>query len=114
MTAATGTLGPSVMREPPAFIWLDLTSRCPLECMHCYAGASLRGGHGQMTTENWHAVISQAAGLGVGQVILIGGEPLYHPGCGDIVRHALAEGMRAEIFSSLFRVTAGQWEPARR
>ena len=65
-----------------------------------------------MTTATWLEVISQAAALGVGQVIVIGGEPLYHPGCGDIVRHALAQRMRAEIFSSLYRVTPAQWELA--
>ncbi|MGH3157802.1 MAG: radical SAM protein [Streptosporangiaceae bacterium] len=112
MTAASNTSRPSPPWQAPAFIWLDLTSRCPLECVHCYAEASPRGGHGQMSTAAWLAVIGQAAVLGVGQVIVIGGEPLYHPGCGDIVRHALAQGMQVEIFSSLYRVTPAQWELA--
>jgi|HubBroStandDraft_1064217.scaffolds.fasta_scaffold21670_2 MoaA/NifB/PqqE/SkfB family radical SAM enzyme len=90
--------GPSAPWRVPVFIWLDLTSRCPLECVHCYAAASPRGTHGKMTVATWLATISQAARLGVRRVIVIGGEPLYRPGCGDIVRHALAEGMSAEIF----------------
>lgn len=112
MTSASSTSGSGAPCQAPAFIWLDLTSRCPLVCVHCYAGASPRGTHGQMTMAVWFEVISQAAALGVGQVIVIGGEPLYHPGCSDIVLYALAQGIRVEIFSSLYRVTPAQWDLA--
>jgi MoaA/NifB/PqqE/SkfB family radical SAM enzyme len=112
MTSASSTSALGAPWQAPAFIWLDLTSRCPLACVHCYAGASPRGTHGQMTTTAWLEIVSQASALGVGRVIVIGGEPLYHPGCGDIVRHALAKGLLVEIFSSLYRVTPAQWELA--
>ncbi len=63
-----------------------------------------------MTTMAWLTVINEAASPGVGRVIVIGGEPLYYPGCEEIVRCALNHGMRVEIFSSLYRVTPAQWE----
>jgi MoaA/NifB/PqqE/SkfB family radical SAM enzyme len=63
-----------------SFLWLEITAKCNLECSHCYADSSPRQQlHGQMTLEDWEAVIRDAAGLGCTQVQFIGGEPTLHP-----------------------------------
>ncbi|ETA02420.1 radical SAM protein [Frankia sp. B2] len=90
-------------------LWLEITGRCQLACSHCYAESGPTAGHGTMTVDDWHKVIDDAAGLGVRQVAMIGGEPTLHPALPDLVGYALAAGLTVEIFSNLVRVPAELW-----
>ncbi|MGH3779149.1 MAG: radical SAM protein [Pseudonocardiaceae bacterium] len=58
-----------------SFVWLEITGKCQLECVHCYADSGPQGTHGTMTTEDWVVVIGQAAALGTRMIQFIGGEP---------------------------------------
>jgi MoaA/NifB/PqqE/SkfB family radical SAM enzyme len=91
-------------------IWVELTGKCQLECIHCYAGSSPEGTHGDMTAEDWEKVLDDARALGTGFVCFIGGEPTLNPDLPRLVRHALAIGMEAEVFSNLVAVSAATWE----
>lgn len=62
-----------------------------------------------MAVDDWRRVISEAAALGVRSVQLIGGEPTLHPGFAELVEHALAEGLRTEVYSNLYRVRPDHW-----
>lgn len=93
-----------------AFLELELTGRCQLECVHCYAASGPAGTHGTMSTADWRRVIDEAAGVGVGMVQFIGGEPTLHPDLLALVDHALAAGIEVEVFSNLVRVTPELWE----
>jgi MoaA/NifB/PqqE/SkfB family radical SAM enzyme len=99
-----GTAGPLRM------IWVELTSECQLSCVHCYAGSGPGLGHGTMTAGDWERVMGEAAGLGAGQVVVIGGEPTLFPGLARVVRAALALGLAVEVYSNLVRVTPVMWE----
>jgi MoaA/NifB/PqqE/SkfB family radical SAM enzyme len=55
-------------------------------------------------------VLGQAAALGAGHAVLIGGEPTLYPALGRVVRAALGLGMAVEVYSNLVRVTAAMWE----
>lgn len=92
------------------FLWLDLTRKCQLECLHCYNASGPDGTHGAMSRENWISVLDQAAEAGVHGVQFIGGEPTMHPHAPELVAHALKIGLKAEVFSNLVRVTAEWWE----
>lgn len=92
------------------FLWLEITGRCQLECQHCYAESGPGGGHGVMGAADWCAVIDQAARRGVGMVQFIGGEPTLHPDLPGLVEHALAAGLRVEVFSNLVHVRPALWE----
>ncbi len=39
---------------------LEITGRCQLACVHCYAESGPHGTHGTMTLVDWLAVIDQA------------------------------------------------------
>ncbi|MGW0942514.1 radical SAM protein [Streptomyces sp. NPDC002623] len=108
------TLLESPTRLTPAgitFLELEITRECQLTCpAHCYAEAGPGAGHGGMTGDDWRRVISDATGIGVKQVQFIGGEPTRHPEFADLVRHALAEGLRVQVFSNLYRVREPWWE----
>ncbi len=92
------------------FVWLEITGRCQLECVHCYAESGPEGTHGSMTTADWRRVIDQAARLGVGTVQFIGGEPTLHPDLPGLVDHAGAAGVGVEVFSNLVHVSPAMWE----
>jgi radical SAM protein with 4Fe4S-binding SPASM domain len=57
-------------------VWLELTVRCNLRCLHCYADASSQGENGALSLGQWQATISEAASLGAQWIQFIGGEPL--------------------------------------
>lgn len=64
----------------PPFLICSITSRCNLHCAGCYARAnqSCHEGStaGQMTAADWDKVFREARDMGVGFIILAGGEPM--------------------------------------
>src|SRR6266540_4096932 len=106
MAEATGT------RDLPdvTLLWLEITQRCQLECMHCYASSGPTRTHGTMTNEMWIRVIDQAAAAGVRSLKFIGGEPTLHPWLPELVTHTVSRGLRVSIYSNLLRIPAGVWQ----
>lgn len=84
------------------FLWLEITSKCNLECVHCYSESSPRESLlGQMTTEDWLRVLTEAAALGCRQVQFIGGEPTLHPNLKELISFAASSGFSfIEIFTN--------------
>lgn len=97
-------------RSSVTFLWLEITGRCQLTCVHCYARSSPSGTHGSMTTADWERVIAEAAAEGVRTVQFIGGEPTLHPALAELIEHALAHTLAVEVFTNLVHVTAALWE----
>jgi MoaA/NifB/PqqE/SkfB family radical SAM enzyme len=61
-------------------VWLELTTRCNLDCLHCYAEAGAAAPlQGCMSLDDWLAAIDEALDLGARAIQLIGGEPTLHP-----------------------------------
>lgn len=92
------------------FVWLEITGKCQLECVHCYAESGPTGTHGVMTAADWLRVIDECAHLGVGMVQFIGGEPTLHPDLPRLVEHALESGLEVEVFSNLVHVSDRIWD----
>jgi MoaA/NifB/PqqE/SkfB family radical SAM enzyme len=63
-----------------------------------------------MTEGDWERVIGQAADLGVGHVVFIGGEPTLHPALERLVRLTVGLGLDAEVYSNLVHVSPALWE----
>jgi MoaA/NifB/PqqE/SkfB family radical SAM enzyme len=67
-------------------LWLELTPRCSLQCVHCYADSGpdrpLYSGLGR---DDWAKALRQASDLGCKRVQFIGGEPTLHPALSDLV-----------------------------
>jgi MoaA/NifB/PqqE/SkfB family radical SAM enzyme len=90
--------------------WLEVTGRCQLSCVHCYAESGPHGNHGTMSTSDWHGVITELRLLGAAHVQFIGGEPTLHPNLPDFVRAAVSVGFEAvEVFSNFQRISAELW-----
>lgn len=92
-----------------SFLWLELTGRCQLTCVHCYAESGPSGTHGSMTVADWVRVLNEATELGVSSVQFIGGEPTLYPGLTRLIDHALENRLQVEVFSNLVHVTDEQW-----
>ena len=97
--------------KPVRFLELEITQNCQLTCPSlCYAQAGPTRSHGAMTDDDWRSVITQAAALGVKTVQFIGGEFSRRPGWDALVRHALDQGLQAQLYSNLFQIRAEWWE----
>ncbi|MBV9012708.1 MAG: radical SAM protein [Pseudonocardiales bacterium] len=92
-----------------SFLWLEITGKCQLRCIHCYAESGPRGTHGAMKPGDWRRVIDEAATLGTRTVQFIGGEPTLHPAISELIGHVLSRGMIVEVFSNLVHVSSHLW-----
>src|SRR5256885_13922129 len=59
----------------PLGLLAELTHRCPLGCPYCSNPLALDRRESELDTATWARVFGEAAGLGVLQVHLSGGEP---------------------------------------
>ena len=59
----------------PVVVW-NVTRRCNLKCVHCYAHAEDRMFDDELTTAEGKALIDDLAGFGVPVILFSGGEPL--------------------------------------
>ncbi len=68
----------------PPFLIASITTRCNLRCAGCYAWANNACGDydavGQLSDGEWQRVFEEAAELGVGFILLAGGEPMLRKG----------------------------------
>ncbi len=85
------------------FLWLELTNRCNLRCVHCYTDSHPgSGGRDRLTTEDYESLLRQAYALGCRRMQFIGGEPQLHPDFGRLLRTAKEVGFDfVEVFSNL-------------
>lgn len=95
------------MEMPPTgpwldFLWLELTTRCNLQCVHCYTSSSpVHPLHRKLTTADWRRLIGDAAAAGCRKLQFIGGEPTLHPALPELLRHAHRHGFELiEVFTN--------------
>ncbi|MBI2876257.1 MAG: PqqD family peptide modification chaperone [Candidatus Tectomicrobia bacterium] len=83
------------------FLWLELTSRCNLQCLHCYGSSGPSVQTRELATADWKRVIREAASLGCQALQFTGGEPLLHPEIRDLIGYAREQGYRfLEVFTN--------------
>jgi len=84
------------------FLWLEITGKCNLQCVHCYADSSPHVPLVQaMCLDDWKEAISQAHILGCRNLQFIGGEPTLHPGLCDLILYAHSLGFQfIEVFTN--------------
>ncbi|MFC7386945.1 radical SAM/SPASM domain-containing protein [Sphaerisporangium rhizosphaerae] len=99
----------TVQLDPVHFLELEITGRCQLRCGHCYADSGPGVGHGTMTTGDWEDLLASTRAAGIETVQFIGGEPTKHPDFERLVRHALTQGLKVQVFSNLYHVPDRRW-----
>ncbi|MGW4393382.1 radical SAM protein [Streptomyces sp. NPDC004685] len=85
------------------FLWLEVTNRCNLQCVHCYSDSHPKSGYRDLLSRDHYArVMEDAYGLGCRKVQLIGGEPQLSPHFGHLLEKAKHIGYEfVEVFSNL-------------
>jgi Fe-coproporphyrin III synthase len=83
--------------KKPVVVW-NMTRRCNLKCVHCYAfaeGEGYRGG--ELSTEEGKRFIDDLADFGVPVILFSGGEPTLREDLPVLIDHAVRKGIRAVI-----------------
>jgi radical SAM enzyme (rSAM/lipoprotein system) len=81
--------------HPLRYLFLEVTSRCNLRCLHCGSDCGREAREGELTTEEWLAFLDRLASrFDPREMILVvtGGEPLCRPGLDRILERIQARG----------------------
>ena len=82
--------------KKPVVVW-NMTRRCNLKCVHCYAQAKNQVFENEMTTAEGKALIDDLSAFGSPVMLFSGGEPLMHKDLPELAGYAVKKGMRAVI-----------------
>ncbi len=82
--------------KKPVIVW-NMTKRCNLKCVHCYAQAVDTDGTDEINTDQGKAIIDDLAAYGAPVMLFSGGEPLVRSDLTELASHAVSKGMRAVI-----------------
>jgi pyrroloquinoline quinone biosynthesis protein E len=84
----------------PLGLLAELTHRCPLGCPYCSNPLALESRTDELDTATWSRVFREAAGLGVLQVHLSGGEPAARRDLVAITAAARDAGLYTNLITS--------------
>ncbi len=87
------------MSRVPNRLYLDLTNRCNMRCLHCSvnAGDELPN---LLTDEELRDLLVQARDMGIERVVFSGGEPLIRPGVHAILDAAVECGHSVTVLTN--------------
>ncbi len=89
----------------PVVVW-NVTRRCNLKCVHCYAHATEEAVSDELTTAEGKALIDDLAAFGVPVLLFSGGEPLVRKDLPELAEYAVQKGMRAVISTNGTLITS--------
>ena len=84
----------------PVGLLAELTHRCPLGCPYCSNPLELDARQGELDTETWKRVFSEAAAIGILQLHLSGGEPASRRDLVELVAHGASLGLYSNLITS--------------
>ena len=99
--------------ERPTTLLAELTHRCPLHCPYCSNPLEMVRAQGEMSTEDWKRVFTQARELGVLQLGLSGGEPMIRKDLEELAAHARGLGLYTTLVTSGLGLTRTRAERLR-
>jgi 12,18-didecarboxysiroheme deacetylase len=82
--------------KKPVVVW-NMTRRCNLKCVHCYAKALEEQGTDAIDTAQAKVLIDDLAAYGAPVMLFSGGEPLVRQDLVELAHYAVSKGMRAVI-----------------
>jgi pyrroloquinoline quinone biosynthesis protein E len=97
----------------PTTLLAELTHRCPLRCPYCSNPLELIRAEGELATDDWKRVFTQARELGVLQLGLSGGEPLIRKDLEELAVHARSVGLYTTLVTSGLGLTRKRAEALR-
>ncbi len=82
--------------KKPVVVW-NVTRRCNLRCIHCYAQSEDRDYAGELTIDQGKALIDDLAEFGAPVILFSGGEPMVRKDILELIRYAVHSGRRAVV-----------------
>jgi Fe-coproporphyrin III synthase len=82
--------------KKPVVVW-NVTRRCNLKCIHCYAHAKDILFKDELSTEEGKKLLDDLSDFKVPVVLFSGGEPLVRKDLPELAEYAVQKGMRAVI-----------------
>ena len=92
----------------PASGTIEVTRRCPLDCVHCYNNLPVSdhaARHGELTLDEHRRIIDEIAAAGCLWLLYTGGEPFARRDFLDIYTHARRAGMIVTLFTNGTMIT---------
>ncbi|MBL7180287.1 MAG: 12,18-didecarboxysiroheme deacetylase [Pseudomonadota bacterium] len=89
----------------PVVVW-NVTRKCNLKCVHCYAQATNSTDHNELATADGRNLIDDLAQFGVPVILFSGGEPLARKDLPHLAAYAVEKGMRAVISTNGTLITS--------
>ena len=87
-------------KRVPLYGQIELTYRCPLDCVHCYCR---NGAKDVLDAHFWEGIIDQVHALGGLELTFTGGDSLIYKDFPKVYRHAKKKGFFVNIFTQYFR-----------
>ncbi|MCU0614564.1 MAG: 12,18-didecarboxysiroheme deacetylase, partial [Desulfobacterales bacterium] len=88
----------------PVVVW-NVTRRCNLKCVHCYAHAKDISFENELSTEEGKKLLDDLSDFKVPVVLFSGGEPLVRKDLPELAEYAVKKGMRAVISTNGTMIT---------
>ncbi len=82
--------------KKPVVVW-NMTRRCNLKCIHCYAHARDHAESNELSTAEGKTLIDDLASFGSPVILFSGGEPLVRNDLLELADYAVQKGMRAVV-----------------
>ena len=82
--------------KKPVIVW-NMTRRCNLRCVHCYAQATEEQVQDEINTAKAKEMLDDLSEYGVPVILFSGGEPLVREDLVELADYAVNKGMRAVI-----------------
>jgi len=99
-----GRFYPKVLKDRiPVVGGIELTTRCNLNCVHCYVSTRERKGgcdQRELSTRQWMNLIDQMTDAGCLFLLFTGGETLLRPDFCDIYSYACCKGLLVTVFTN--------------
>ena len=102
-----------MVSDRPTTLLAEVTHRCPLHCPYCSNPLAMVGASGELTTDEWKRVFTEARALGVLQLGLSGGEPLARKDLEELAAHAHQIGLYTTLVTSGVGLTRDRAEALR-
>lgn len=90
--------------KTPVVVW-NVTRRCNLRCVHCYAQAKDVSFENELSTQEGKKLLDDLSEFKVPVVLFSGGEPLVRKDLPELAEYAVQKGMRAVISTNGTMIT---------
>ncbi len=99
------TAGSKSPISPPRWLLAELTYSCPLQCPYCSNPPDYARHTGELSTEEWKRILTEARAMGAVQLGLSGGEPLTRKDLPELAAHARKLGYYSNLITSGYGMT---------